>query len=584
MKLIYLFLATLVASVLLTPSAAHAAVNDFEITRYDMKLELARDEENRSTLRTSETITANFPAKDQNRGIERAIPKEYDGHGVSLNIESVTDETGASLEYSTNDDDNGNKIVRIGDEDTYVHGEQTYVLTYTQRDVTKETDELAEFYWDLNGTGWKVSIREFNAEIKVSDELMGAYRQSACYQGGAGADDRCELRAGEPGSYSVSAGGLLAGENVTVALGFTSGTFAPYEQSLAERLAIIWSIGLVVTGVVGLGLMIYASVRWSSWKNRKREIGTVVPEYIPPSSASVTTSAEVLDAPRTTLSAQLIDLAVRHYLKIYETKEKSAWMPAEYTLEIVKDITSLRPEEQELLRDLFENEVNVGQKLEMKKLRNNTSLYTRMQDNPEKLRKLVRGEYGLRKQKPEQTKWFTKLFWWMFAFSLLTLSPVLLLFAVSVYALGRTLWPLTDEGLMLRRYLEGLKLYIGVAEQERLKMLQAPETAEKVGGASEESPEKLVKLYEKVLPYAILFGQEKEWGAQLGRYYESLQQQPDWYAGNSNVAFTAVAMSSALSSFNTATSYTSASSSSGGGSGGGGSSGGGGGGGGGGGW
>jgi len=115
-------------------------------------------------------------------------------------------------------------------------------------------------------------------------------------------------------------------------------------------------------------------------------------------------------------------------------------------------------------------------------------------------------------------------------------------------------------------------------------MLQAPETAEKVGGVSKESPEKLVKLYEKVLPYAILFGQEKEWGAQLGRYYESLQQQPDWYAGNSNAAFTAVAMSSALSSFNTATSYTSASSSSGGGSGGGGSSGGGGGGGGGGGW
>ena len=267
MKLIYLFVATLVASVLLTSSATQAAVNDFEITRYDMKLELARDKEKRSTLRTSETITANFPAKDQNRGIERAIPKEYNGHGVSLDIESVTDETGASLEYSTNDDENGNKIVRIGDEDTYVHGKQTYVLTYTQRDVTKEADGLAEFYWDLNGTGWKVPIREFSANLKVSDELMGAYRQSACYQGGAGADDRCELREGESGSYSVSAGGLLAGENVTVALGFTSGTFAPYEQSLAERLANIWIIGLVVTGVVGLGLMIYASMRWSSWKN-----------------------------------------------------------------------------------------------------------------------------------------------------------------------------------------------------------------------------------------------------------------------------------------------------------------------------
>ncbi|RYF29034.1 MAG: hypothetical protein EOO17_03070 [Chloroflexi bacterium] len=94
-----------------------------------------------------------------------------------------------------------------------------------------------------------------------------------------------------------------------------------------------------------------------------------------------------------------------------------------------------------------------------------------------------------------------------------------------------------------------------------------------------------MKLYERVLPYAILFGQEKEWGDQMGRYYESIGSQPEWYSGaNNSSLFNAAVLSSAISNFNTAASYTSASSSSTGGSAGGGSSGGGGGGGGGGGW
>ena len=93
-------------------------------------------------------------------------------------------------------------------------------------------------------------------------------------------------------------------------------------------------------------------------------------------------------------------------------------------------------------------------------------------------------------------------------------------------------------------------------------------------------PKLLVTLYERVLPYAVLFGQEKEWNKQLGAYYETAGNSPDWYIGQS--AFNAAVFSSAMSSFSqaSASSY----SSSGSGSSGGGFSGGGGGGGGGGGW
>ena len=93
----------------------------------------------------------------------------------------------------------------------------------------------------------------------------------------------------------------------------------------------------------------------------------------------------------------------------------------------------------------------------------------------------------------------------------------------------------------------------------------------------------LVKLYERVLPYAVLFGQEKQWSQQLGQYYEEVDTQPDWYTGQG--AFNAAMFVSSMSSLSDSTSVGSSDfSSSSGGSTGGGFSGGGGGGGGGGGW
>jgi uncharacterized membrane protein len=92
----------------------------------------------------------------------------------------------------------------------------------------------------------------------------------------------------------------------------------------------------------------------------------------------------------------------------------------------------------------------------------------------------------------------------------------------------------------------------------------------------------MVKLYERVLPYAILLGAEKEWSKRLGDYYQQTQASPDWYTGTT--AFNAAVFTSTLHNFSQASSYSAGSSSSSGGSSGGGFSGGGGGGGGGGGW
>lgn len=144
---------------------------------------------------------------------------------------------------------------------------------------------------------------------------------------------------------------------------------------------------------------------------------------------------------------------------------------------------------------------------------------------------------------------------------------------------------LTNKGLALRRYLEGLKYYITVAESERINMLLGPDGAQKNAELHIDARDnrQRVVLYERLLPYAILFGQEKNWSKQLGAYYDETDQQPTWYRGSTS--FNAATFGAAMSTFTSATAtYGGGSSSSSGGSSGGGSSGGGGGGGGGGGW
>lgn len=567
-----------------TVPALAAGLNDFTITSYDIDYTLARDSEQRSTLTTKETIVAEFPPTDQNHGIERYIPREYDDHPTSLKIQSVTDDSGKAWNYTTYTSGDY-EVVRIGDADTYVHGEQTYVVTYTQRDVTKHYADTGrdEFYWDTNGTEWRVPIRQLSVSLTVDERIASArVGEPHCYQGRYGSTDQCKLsQSGQ--MYTAQATNLAAGENITLALGFAPQTFAVYAPSLFETLFIIWAVLQFVLGLVSIGLLIWLVARYSTWYRRKKELGTIVPEYLPPQDASVTLSATILPMAQATFAAQLVDFAVRHYLKLYETKPKSLWSTASYEFEIIKPTTDLRNEEQEFLRDVFRGNTGVGAKLSTDQLKKDYSLMTRMSDNPKKLRNLIRGSYGLQQKDPAKSAWFKRAGTIILVCGLLLLSPPLIIAASIAYILGAVLWVFTDEGLVLYRYLEGLKMYISVAETERLKMLQSPEGAEKVqvDGAD---PKQLVKLYEKVLPYAMLFGQEKEWNKQLGEYYESAGTQPDWYTGAHMAAFSAAAFSSSMNSLTTSISSSGAASSSSGGSSGGGSSGGGGGGGGGGGW
>ena len=562
-----------------------AGLNNFTIISYDINYHLSKDTENRSVLKTAEKITASFPNIDQNHGIERAVPRSYDGHSVGLKVTAVKDEKGNKLPYTTYES-NDNEVIRIGDKDRYVHGTQTYIISYDQRDVTRFFKDTGsdEFYWDTNGIEWRVPIQNLSVSVKIDDTIkQNLNGNSACYKGIAGSNQQCEITKTEEG-FNIKAQNLYPLENVTIAVGFDKDTFSPYKESFFEFVARIYKYVLIFSFIASLIIFFYLMYLLDRVGQRKNELGTIVPEYIPPKDTSVTVAASIISSINKTFAAQLIDFAVRHYIKIYEIDKKWIFGSKDYELEITKDISTLLEEEQEILRDIFSGKTQVGERLKMSSLKNNTSVYMSTLDNDKKLKEMMRGQYGLQEKNPNKSQIFKKMGWIFMAVSILSLSFPLLIISIVAIIIGHTLYVLTDKGLALKRYLEGLKLYIKVAEVERLKMLQSPKGAQKVDNLDTNDPRQLVKLYERTLPYAILFGQEKEWNNQLGSYYESTGGQPSWYSGSSHGVFSAAAFSSAMNSFSTTSSYTSASSSTSGGSSGGGSSGGGGGGGGGGGW
>jgi len=577
------------APVLLTASSASADTNDFTITSFTADYYLDRDDGGRSTLRTVETIVAQFPEYDQNHGIYRHLVDDYQGHPTNIDVESVTDENGNDLPYESESDDTF-QTLQIGDGDVYVYGATTYVITYTSHNVTLFDGDVEEFYWDTNGTGWPQPISSLTARFHIADGLTDALNGNvACYQGAQGADGACEAVETDDG-FEVTATDLGAYENVTVAIGFESGTFQPRDNSATGTPVFYVEIFATVVAVL---IAVQSLVRRATVFADGRGRPTIVAEYLPPKNASVLEAALVSGRKKKAVAAQLISMAVAHNIRIIESPASGFFAAGnDYTLELLS-VDGLGTDEAALARVFFGNGLTIGTQYTISKTDTvvGKGTYDLIQGITSSL-----DARGWLKPISAAKRFFpaafvilaTVLSFVMMvvmidderggALPFLVWIPAVIATVVTIAVIARRV--LSEKGAELRDYLAGLHLYIRVAETDRIRILQSPEGAERTPVDTTDRGA-MLKLYERVLPYAVLFDEEKRWAKELGEYYD--QAPPDWYSGTG--AFTTAAFASSIGSIaTTAASAYSASSSSSGGSSGGGSSGGGGGGGGGGGW
>lgn len=566
--------------------------------------EIGRDAEGHSTLKTTETFVAVFPDADQNRGMVRSIPTQYEGHPTDLDLVSVTDASGTPRPVETEEDDGFLVVTSAGDD--YVHGEQTYVFTYTQRNVTLDADETDsgqdEFYWDTNGTGWAQSFDAYSVTVVASDlEIVGrATDEWACYRGVEGSTRQCDVQRPVPGSLyqpnvpiaTASGTELGPSENVTIAVGFTPGTFVPRDDSYFGS---VFGFLQLASAALALAALVGAIVLRSTRLRDARGRGTIIAEYSPP-AASLFASAQVIGRTAKATAAALVDLAVRGVLQIEERSEPGflGREKERYVVRLVDPTPAptrfVRPrdladDEREFLGLVFGPSLVPGTERDLaeKDTAFGTALATFMSALPRRMKAA-----GLRVSAS-----IVPAGWWAIAASfvgailtivfgvvlladdrggvlplILLLASFVALFAVFFLVLKT---PLTPAGAELRDHLRGLEEYIRLAEADRFRMLQSPD------GASRDAD--VIELTERLLPYAVLFGQEKEWAQALAVAYEQAGGDPGWYSGSSG--FNAALFAGGVSSFAATTASTwsgSSTSSSGGGASGGGSSGGGGGG------
>jgi len=569
----------------LTIISVSADVNNFQFTSFEADYYIDRDSENRSTMLVKERLVAEFPSFDQNHGIERAIPKSYDGHSVSLDVQSVTNDHGTPLNYTTFDS-GSNEVIRIGDADKYVHGQQIYRIIYSMRDVTKNFSSGDELYWDTNGVDWSQPFGSITARAHIPQALAARLNgRTACYAGLSGRNDTstCTITTAPTSSETVvtavTTRQLTRNENLTYVIGFEANTFKEYVKPPTP----LWQKTLILIMLFAgflwyLAVPIYALVkgyrRWRLSGRDSRGKGTIIPEYLPPKDTSALLASVILSdrMPTKAVSAAIIDLAVRHYVKIYEVKKN------EYELELIKPVNDLLPEEQQVVLIIFGATAPVGTRV---KLKDKTSIYKEVADLGKTVYEKAINK-GLMTDTRSSQKKINLVGGILFGVGIFTLNPLGVIAGIVLLILGSNMPARTFTGVELKEYLLGLKEYMQMAEADRIKELQSPSGASRAPVDTTDTA-MLIKLYERLLPYAILFGIEKEWAQQFAHLYTT---PPDWYDGHTptfNAAYFAGAMSSFNSSSMTMFSPPSNSSSSGFSSGGG-FSGGGGGGGGGGGW
>lgn len=601
-----------VAVPLLGAAIVPAGVQDFEFESYSADYYLARDAEGHATLRTVETFVARFPDFDQNRGMIRAIPNDYDGVPLRTSVQSVVDENGTAVPYELSVS-GGFTELALGTDD-FVHGRTTYTISYTQQNVVRAFADTGddELYWDTNGTGFPQPFGSVSARVHVdpslSEHLTG---ETACYRGGQGSTDTCDLSRGtdaEGDLFSASVRDLGPGENLTVVVGFELGTFVqvPAEQPdpgngggypgspfLPGQIEAPWwagagSIAVAVLAVLGSAFtIVWRFVQPAAAKGR----GIVVPQYTAPKDLNLLESADLVGRGASGVAAQIVSFAVRGKVRILDYPVTNRG--ARFTLQLL-DPTGVDEEELGLLTALFggagAHEMNavrggavddgLGGKLsvligggagdpEVGAIRELGVVDDTVARAIDEVRAGARARVlkrGFKKKRSSAVGIATAAGMFLLVFAAVGLflastfflsfsgwgfAAILLAFLGLFVCAGFAWRPaaLTEAGAERRDYLLGMRDYLRLAEADRFRMLQSPEGAERVRleGVDIHEPAQKVKLYEKLLPFAVLWGVEREWAKELTIHYGDAA--PDWFV--SAGAFDAMSFSAALSTIST---------------------------------
>lgn len=563
--------------------------------------------------------------------------KDEYGNRVNVAFEvQAVQKDGMSEPWWTEDMDNGMRVY-VGKKDvTLDPGEYTYTLMYRTKRQLGFFEKHDELYWNVTGNGWEFSIGKASATVELPPgaEVLSTEAYTGSY--GERGTEFTTGRDDQGRAMFSTTRTLNPQEGLTIVVMWPKGFVQ--EPTRAEKTkAFFTDNGSATAGAAGIvALLIYYLVAWLK-VGKDPEKGVIIPLYEAPKGFSPAAMRYVMRMgfDDRTFAAAVVNMAVKGYLTIDEdinekytltkkAKDNSGLSQDEVRIaqQIFDNRTSLaiKTENHATIKKAIKD-LQKGLAVEYEKiyfLTNKAILIPGLVISVVTLIAIVilgRGklEAGF------MTLWLsgwtagcsmlvyqTFKAWKAVSQSMLSLIPALFLSAFSLPFLAAEaigLWIFstatsipavlsiliivllnvlfyhfmkapTIKGRQAMDQIEGLKLYLSVAEQDRLNQLNPPE--------------KTPEVFEKFLPYALALGVEQEWSEQFAGVLTSTRGEngyaPIWYRG-SNFAEKGVAgIASGLGAMSSSISSSSSPPGSRSGGGGGGSSGGGGGGGGGGGW
>ena len=341
---------------LLALLAAPAFARSWSIADYQDTIQISDD----GNAVVTEQITCAFQGSFQ--GIYRRIPIEYPGrlggnYTLYLDVVRVADENGSALKYDTSTVHSpyGNyrqlKIYVPAAKDT----KRTVNITYRVHNGIRYFDDYDEFYWNVTGNEWPVPIDHASASVALPAKAQGEIRAQAF--------------TGQYGERGQQASSNISGSNVefettnplpmhgglTIDIALPKGVIAA--PGLLTRIG--WFLGS--NPIVFLPLLAFV-VMFTFWylKGRDPDPGqSVAPMYAPPDGMTPAEAGAMIgDKVHTRdLSATLVDLAVKGYIKIEQTGEKHWYMnTSDFIFHLQKpraEWAKLALHEQGILNQLF---------------------------------------------------------------------------------------------------------------------------------------------------------------------------------------------------------------------------------------
>jgi uncharacterized membrane protein len=509
--------AALGLTLLLAVASPASAQRTLAIQSFDAAITVSTD----GSVAVEETIVPRFTGSWN--GIYRTIPVEYrtpQGLNYTLRLDAVsaTDDEGRGLKIESSKERHYRKL-KIwvpGALDTT----RTVKLRYRVANALRFFEEHDELYWNVTGDEWDVPMEAVSARVELPAGVSGV--RATAFRGAYGSTAQAAATVEPDGARVELPRGLGFREGLTIVVGWNPGLV--HRPTAIERTTdLLYSnLPLVIPLFVFLGM-------WRLWHARGRDpkLAPIATRYEPPVNLTPAEVGTLIDGKPDLrdITASVVDLAVRGYLHITETKNEflfGLFSNKDYTFTVKKprsEWVALKTHERELLTALF----GTGDTVSLSDLKN--KFYKHLPGLQNELYGLLVRD-GYYTGRPDRVR------------TLYIIAGVIVGGAIAVvgstYMISLAMQPAASiiagviSGLII--ILFGLimpsRTVPGTRELERVLGFQ--EFLSRVEADRLDRIVKTPELFEKFLPYAMALGVEDNWAQAFEGIY---REPPQWYTG-----------------------------------------------------